>query len=788
MTKKQRKQPGWWSLIFGVIFPAAVILLELVFKLCAEAFFDPIPTLLHKLIVFIVPLANLMLWLRLRKIHIGDTRLLGLLASVSLGVSGFYALIFLPLSPLAVIAILVYGMGLLPLAPLISFGINSNLYRRFRAAQEADSPSYLWHGIGLALLVLIALDIPGTATQLGMQWAAEHDSDVSRRGIKMLRLIGDEDILLRHCYVGTRQITGPLGIAMLLTQRKHIPESKSREIFYRVTGEHFNTRPVPYRGRQWARFGDLRFDTDQGGSRVGGRVKDLNLLSSRLDGSLSAEHGVAYMEWTFEFGNDSRRQQEARLQLALPPGAVVSRATLWIEGEEREAAFAGRGQARQAYQSIVRARRDPLLVTNAGPDRILAQAFPIAPNGGRIKFRLGITAPLGLQQQGNARLVLPAIVNRNFNINRSLRHAIWFESETPVSSSVRDIQLHRPDGKQHRLTAELTDAAMTFPRVTLSSVRDTTNSKWLSRFKGGATVKQVATEIPNQVPDALMLVVDGSKTTAAARGQIQDALKAIPVGTRVGLHIAGEHPVALPPQPWADIHRDRVLDHIAAAEFVGGQDNGEALANGILALEPYPNALLLWIHGPQPVRFSHSQAKLTQLMDRLHRFPRIALYSLQPGPNLLVEDPQWSLWAGNWPRLSTPDSDLAYYLKQTFSALPKLTMTLSVAGNNDTGAPGSTHMARLWALNMVNNLLRQDFSGHQKRAIALSVQYQLVTPVSGAVVLENAQQYERNNLQPVDANTVPTIPEARQWILALMILALLLWMLRRHSPSFNSTV
>ena len=39
---------------------------------------------------------------------------------------------------------------------------------------------------------------------------------------------------------------------------------------------------------------------------------------------------------------------------ALPSGGVVSRATLWVHGEEREAAFAGVGKARAAYERAVR--------------------------------------------------------------------------------------------------------------------------------------------------------------------------------------------------------------------------------------------------------------------------------------------------------------------------------------------------------------------------------------------------------------------------------------------------
>src|SRR5215471_11031598 len=59
--------PGYLSFLVGVVWPAAVILLELATRMCAEAFFDPMPTLWHALAVAFVPASNLLLWLRLRR-------------------------------------------------------------------------------------------------------------------------------------------------------------------------------------------------------------------------------------------------------------------------------------------------------------------------------------------------------------------------------------------------------------------------------------------------------------------------------------------------------------------------------------------------------------------------------------------------------------------------------------------------------------------------------------------------------------------------------------------------
>lgn len=75
------------------------------------------------------------------------------------------------------------------------------------------------------------------------------------------------------------------------------------------------------------------------------------------------------------------------------------------DDEPREAAFGGTSVVREAYRKVaIVQRRDPLLVTWAGPDEVFVQCFPI-PAQGRECIRLSIAAPS---------LVLPRITEHNF--------------------------------------------------------------------------------------------------------------------------------------------------------------------------------------------------------------------------------------------------------------------------------------------------------------------------------------------------------------------------------------
>jgi hypothetical protein len=779
LTKFQ-KRPGWVFLVLAVVYPLTAIAVELYTSMCAEAFFDPMPTVYHKILVFLVPFSNFLLWWKLRSNDNLKLDKLLLFSTVSIGVAAYYAIIFLPLIPIGVIAILFYGIGLLPLTPLVSLIMASKLYYRLKTKRDdqAGKKSYLLKGITTAIFALVLLDMPSAATYFGAGWALSNSAEKRESGIQLIRSLGDKDLLLRLCYDGSRRATGLLSFAAIrFSGHGSILPTKARELFYQVTGDTFNMHSVPYTGRSWSRFDDFRFDADQGGTEVGGRVKGLDLVLSRIDGSVDSDDGIAYLEWVLEFRNSSFLQREARLQIALPPGGVVSRATLWVNGEEKEAAFAGRAKARQAYQSVVRARRDPLLVTTSGADRILAQAFPIPPNGGTIKFRIGITAPMELQGLERASIVLPAIVDRNFSIGDDVEHAVWIEGEHPLETDLPDLESRSVTSELFRINGSISDKELAVKRKVLSSHRDASVTQSISRFgENEIVVQNVVYEEPVS-NDVVLVVVDGSNKVVPHIEAIINALDRIPSGKRIGLIVAGGKGASVGIAEWSGRQKSKIEASLRDTEFIGGQDNAPALANAIKLLEQYESAELLWIHSPQPIRFEGTRSLLEQGLDRLTRLPKISLYSVQPGPNKLLNDAKWVLVSRTISRLGSVEEDLGSFFESLYSTRSRPVFQRTAENSGLLSVTGSQHIARLWARDRVRSLFENN---DENNAISLAANYQLVTAVSGAVVLENQEQYEENELTPVDKNTVPTIPEPHQWILALFVVIFILWFLRQN--------
>ena len=109
----------WFLFISGVIMPAISITVEASTHICAEVFFDPIPSTWHLLLVIFVPLAQLQVWFAIRRGTPDRLRLAGFINAVVIGISIFYTIVYLPILPLALLTVII-GLGFLPLAPYFS--------------------------------------------------------------------------------------------------------------------------------------------------------------------------------------------------------------------------------------------------------------------------------------------------------------------------------------------------------------------------------------------------------------------------------------------------------------------------------------------------------------------------------------------------------------------------------------------------------------------------------------------------------------------------------------------
>ena len=133
------------------------------------------------------------------------------------------------------------------------------------------------------------------------------------------------------------------------------------------------------------------------------------------------------------------------------------------------------------------------------------------------------------------------------------------------------------------------------------------------------------------------------------------------------------------------------------------------------------------------------------------------------------------------PRLGSVRDDLKGLLARlTGQAKDYRPQRSRVEGSPPAKPKASSHLARLWVAGQVVALAQTGKPADRAEAVKLAAAYQLVTPVSGAVVLENQRQYDEAKLHPADPESVPNTPEPATWILLLTALPWLLWLAWRR--------
>jgi hypothetical protein len=251
-----------FTLLGGVILPAISIGVEATTHICAEEFFDPIPTLWHLLLVIFVPLANLQVWLAVTKGQTERGALLGFTNAVAIGISIFYTIVYVPLIPLGLIFLLA-GLGFLPLAPLFALisalVLRRNLGKVVTRKGFALKTSGLVTGFALAVTLITMIEIPISLTRVGLEMAASESPEQRAKGLRWLRTIGNKDYLLRACYGRTGRATDLFGYLFSLSNP--VRPDEARKIYYRLTGETFNTSAPPMRlAGRWVAQDNVDFD------------------------------------------------------------------------------------------------------------------------------------------------------------------------------------------------------------------------------------------------------------------------------------------------------------------------------------------------------------------------------------------------------------------------------------------------------------------------------------------------------------------------------------------------
>ncbi|MGV3660153.1 MAG: VIT domain-containing protein [Prosthecobacter sp.] len=811
--KKFLRRVATFLFWLGIGLPLFTLGFEAITHACAAQYFDPLPTWWHGVLIALVPAALIVVWRVGKRTDERGLKTADFLHGMALVPAVYYlaalgplslmacwmlpfTLIFIPHGGLGMFGLVLATLG--PLAALAGWLVAAVRLRRWhreRRADPAEGSRWPWAaGLSAGVLALGAVELPMVLIygDLSSAIRVSQNNHGDPAVFERLRTPRREAFLLRLCYVGGKVgdfgplaslfDTGPLddmagwaGVQGMRTRPFNV--DSLRDVYFRVTGQVFSDAPPPRNpgGRMSGTrfltddtFSRFTWDDERGGPNVGARLRGLSLAASRMDWHLNKESALAYGEWTLEFRNENSNAQEARCQMLLPPRGCVSRLTLWINGEPREAAFGSKQQVTEAYrQTVVVERRDPVLVNMIGPDRVMTQCFPVPP-GGTMKIRLGITAPVDERVQ--QRLALPLLIERNFSVSAALKHAVWVQGDGEFSSSSNEKPALKESiwsWQDEVVTEQL--PALHFAPKDAGAAMTWTEDPFASGAEGKVMLRERNTPAPPAAPAHVIAVVDGSAQLRAHADVIRESLKALTADHAVTVLLSTD----AEPQMVEGAHLDTAL---SSSAFQGGRDSVPVLKQAMKQARSSENpAVILWLHGPQPFAFSETDA-LAQILERVPSPPVIHAVSLAHGRNRVLEQ----LYNHAELRAETRwDGTKENLLQIIRHAIGEKSPSYVHRRANEAPADGIKVWDQL-ARHAVFEEVLAAFKGQNQVPAAqaqLAAGHQLVTPYSGAVVLELQEQYDRAGLKPVDASTAPEIPkgaapEPQRTLLLLLGLAM----------------
>jgi len=450
-----------------------------------------------------------------------------------------------------------------------------------------------------------------------------------------------------------------------------------------------------------------------------------------------------------------------RFDLRLPPLAVASSLSSWIDGQERPAAFGGSSAVQKAYEAVVARQRDPALLQEQAPGALRLLLFPLARNLPPMRVRLGFTVPLRWQAD-RAELWLPQLVTHTCLHARVASHELVVHDGANVARrQVDDEELGRP---------------LLLPRGALAAQ---------TQDADGIVVQRLVPrkETPSSGP--FVVVLEASTTVGEVLARPADVLAGFPPEAEVTLFVA--HGAG-----WQKARgragSPELAQFVEGQSFAGGVDARPALQAACDEAAQGGAKLVHWLHG--------AAAELQQrVWPEVRAGVQIAALPLHRGRNVVREGLRGDVAVVDSPRFGAADQwraslqealrytdgladfgDHARVFERRANVLPEL-------------ATVGDQLARLWASRTARELSRTT----PDAAAKLAARYRVVTAGVGAVVLETASQYQAAGLDPGaligrepagPVGSLP-VPEPSTWLLVASGIAALCWR-RRRAPKADA--
>lgn len=742
------------ALAFGAVVPTVVLAgfgtinFEGIWRLTCRL---PVETIVQIGMLLLVPLANVLVADAAKRNNPRHQLKLSVLQGTAIGVSGI----------VTIASMLAYLATLTPVGAAHNIGANfsyllisivslastaSSLYtgwllRNTKETRAARNKTVIFAALGMLIAVGSLLGSEARSAYVRfVEWQASSETASEReQAIDTLRSLGTEKDLRME--IADARVGGFSGIFYALNP------STIRQLYFAVAGK-------PYLDQ----YTDIATMPSEFLSRdiVGEKIQGLSLLRSTMTGSVNPDSLTSTVNWVFIFKNRSMFNQEARAQIALPNGGVVSGLTLSVNGKPQSAAFAGNDRVTGAYNWVAHSNRDPALVTYLGKERVLLQCAPV-PAQGEMKVALAISAPVNLQAKSDASMSLPKLLNTNFSVVPNNEHTLRLRTPSDAEITMEKVR-RASNGTQSMVVGELKETEMTGSGLALRlhklpEFQPVAAYDPLSRSYVVETVKEVVPTVPSN----LVIVVDGSVRMKDSAKQVRTVLQKLPPNVNATMVVAGDGNVS---EPVSIAEGLKQLDHL---NYKGGCDNLRAVVKAAEVAGETPQSAVLWLHGPQPSLNNEMYAMAPYV--HTPKFFEVALDGADSNTSEFFKNHReigpFSVIAAG----PTAVGDLERYIYRWHPGgrefISDFSCTFEKPSCRILDAKANPEQTReLLALGANNQCEKLIAKNHRNLAASLASQARIVSQMTGAVVLERESDYQTWQLRHTDGHRAAEIQGA----------------------------
>lgn len=718
-------------MIAGVALPS--LFLALFAGICHERISmllikHPVETLLECVLAMCIPVGNFSVWSALCRNDLRFAMRRGIQNGLAIGGS----ILFVVVSVAAIVTgrsnvyffhqVHSFAAGFAIISAIFLASMVAGIFLTFELREQREFKSakmrtviYSIIGVVLAVLGFVGAEAKSMYMRIAERMAfAGTTREEQVAGLKMLRGLNPEQDMRLEC--ADARTVGLPGLFI------PIDNVTQQQLYFAAFGKPFRDD----------RLTDLSgFSNDYLHRHVvGAMIPELSLVRSGMDGAINPDSLSSTINWTFVFKNTSYEDKEARAELSLPPGAVISNVTVWSDGQPINAGFAASGKAPRADAFTSISHATPAVVSDLGRGRTLLHCYPVKAQD-QLKVRLTMVMPLKLDDATEANLALPRFIDTNFNVNGE--HQIRLRSPERLSLKLDGLRESISPTKERVLVGTLKDSELSGLGLSVTVQRQL-NFKPVAvpnPHSPGRFILQTIQQKPVKLPNHLIVVLDGSQNVKTDLAEIKAGLSALPSGITSSLVLASD--TSAKSQEMRAL--DSGLAKLSESDFDGGQDNLLAVVKAASTAGETKNGAVLWIHGPQPTlnKELYVMAPYTQTPA----FYELSLDNSVTDGNEFFKNHREIGPFAPVPRNGSIKHDLKRFVSKWqpggVEYLVKLDEKAALPAESVRGTNSQAHeLSSLHANEQAQQLIAH---ADYRKATNIAVSHRLVTPVSSAVVL-----------------------------------------------------